>query len=583
MDAFEAAARHLQRAEALGALLRSPADAALLAEARALLKPLRDQRAWLPLVTLAEQLLRREPQDHASRRLYAQGLIELGATSAALALLQSVANTLPPADPEWAEAWGLIGRCHKQVFAETQAAEPAVALRALQDAATAYGQPYRNNPRRYVWHGVNLLALAARAAQLAQVAGAPEVATVPGGTRALAAALLQDLLAQHGQDPQDPQDPWLLASLAEVSLGRALLAGPEPTAAVTQADAALAVHWVQRYVQHPGVQAFMVASTLRQFTEIWGLGSTGPLPGWAAGLLDLLRASLLRLPGGALALLPQQLRASTAANPADAAPPGGAAEPDYGQLEALLSKATAKTLAWWQGGLQAARAVAVIRKRMGARLGTGFLLQASALGLRQQPDELLLLTNFHVINREGLHPAITPAQAEVLFEAAEPGRVHTVAAVLWQSPVDGHDAALLRLAPPPQGIAPLQLAPQLPPRPAPDAKEEDKPRVYIIGHPGGRELAVSMTDNALIDHEAPPEGQPARPDVWRLHYRAPTEGGNSGSPVFNDEDWGVVALHHKGGRFGMPRLNGGSGTYAANEGLALPAIAAAIRQALEPG
>lgn len=580
MDAFEAASRRLQRAETLRLLLRGSTCQTLLDEARALLRPLRDQRAWLPLVTLSEVLLRQQADDHAGRRLYAQGLIELGATGAALSLLQGMADSLNPADAEWAEAWGLIGRCHKQMFAESAAAQadagqplPAAALRALHDAAAAYAKPYQADPQRHVWHGVNLLALGCRALRLQ---GAPALA-LPGsedGPKALANTLLQDLLAQQARDREDP---WLLASLAEVALGRAAMAGPE----VAAADLALAAYWVQVYLDHPAVGAFMVASTLRQFTEIWGLDtSLAPTSGVAASLLDLLRARLLRLPGGALALRSEQLQ------PDHEPPPGGqprkpALQGD-GELEALLSSANAKTLAWWHGGMQAARAVAVVRKRMGARLGTGFLLRAGALGLRQQPDELLLLTNFHVVNREGLHPAIAPEQAEVLFEAAEPGRVHTVAAVLWQSPVNEHDAALLRLAPPPQGIEPLLLATRLPPRPAPDSKEEDKPRVYIIGHPGGREIAISLTDNALIDHEAPPEGKPAQPGVWRLHYRAPTEGGNSGSPVFNDEDWGVIALHHKGGRFGMPRLNGGSGSYAANEGLALTAIAAALRQALEP-
>jgi len=58
----------------------------------------------------------------------------------------------------------------------------------------------------------------------------------------------------------------------------------------------------------------------------------------------------------------------------------------------------------------------------------------------------------------------------------------------------------------------------------------------------------------------------------RVHYRAPTEGGSSGSPVFNASAWEVIALHHKGGMLGMPKLNGATGTYAANEGISLASI-----------
>lgn len=225
--------------------------------------------------------------------------------------------------------------------------------------------------------------------------------------------------------------------------------------------------------------------------------------------------------------------------------------------------------------------MALLQKRMGKRLGSGFLLRAGDLGLTSQPDELLLLTNFHVVNREGLAPGVRPEQAEVLFEAADPGRAHAVAALLWQSGVDEHDAALLRLASLPAGLQPLRLGCALPPRPAPDLNDEDRPRVFVIGHPGGRELSISMSDNALIDHEAPPTGQPANAAVWRVHYRAPTEGGSSGSPVFEDQAWEVIALHHLGGKLGVNRLNGAAGTYGANEGLALQALAAAARAALE--
>ena len=42
--------------------------------------------------------------------------------------------------------------------------------------------------------------------------------------------------------------------------------------------------------------------------------------------------------------------------------------------------------------------------------------------------------------------------------------------------------------------------------------------------------------------------------------------------------WQVIALHHKGGKLGMPLLNGKTGTYGANEGISLPSIVAAMAQ-----
>ena len=103
---------------------------------------------------------------------------------------------------------------------------------------------------------------------------------------------------------------------------------------------------------------------------------------------------------------------------------------------------------------------------------------------------------------------------------------------------------------------PLRIAKQMP-------VVEDGSRVLIIGHPEGGDLSLSINDNDLLDR-----------DDRYLHYRAPTEGGSSGSPVFN-RDWRVIGLHHAGGD-AIPRLNNKGGTYQANEGIRIDAIAAAV-------
>src|SRR4030095_16481997 len=86
-------------------------------------------------------------------------------------------------------------------------------------------------------------------------------------------------------------------------------------------------------------------------------------------------------------------------------------------------------------------------------------------------------------------------------------------------------------------------------------------QVRVIGHPSGRGLSFSV--NQLLDHASP-----------KLHYRTATEGGGSGSPVFNQE-WKLIGLHHAGGD-GVPRLNGQPGTYQANEGICIGSILEAI-------
>lgn len=513
---------------------------------------LRNQRKWAALLEGAESLCRRRPDDATARRLYGQALVESGHTVPALALLEPLAARLPRAHPERAEAAGLIGRVRKQHFLDTPDAPAAWRRDALAQAITAYDAAWRLDPALHTWPGVNLLALVTRARR----EGWPEIAA--RWDPAVLAVKLAKALRKL------PPDDWTLPTLAEVSLGYALATGE--LRAVEQT--------LREYLAAPATTAFHVGSTLRQFEQVWQLDAVSPgAPGvglrgaddahQARALLELLRARLLSLPGGDLALPTAQMAAPA---PSDV------------QLEAVLGADGPQTYAWWRAGVEAAASVGVIRQRLGKRLGTGFVVRAGDFGLPGAPDELLLLTNYHVVNPTGDLKALRPADAEVLFEALDGAQPHAVREVLWWSKHTEHDACLLRLATRPEGLRPLVLADELPAIPPP--AEPRRPRVYVIGHPGGRELAFSFQDNELLDHEAPPHGTPALAGVWRVHYRAPTEGGHSGSPVFDDRQWKVIALHHGGAKSGVPRLNGGRGSYAANEGLAIMALAAAARAAL---
>jgi hypothetical protein len=246
------------------------------------------------------------------------------------------------------------------------------------------------------------------------------------------------------------------------------------------------------------------------------------------------------------------------------------APPTDGQLEAILGEDGPQTYKWWRTGLERASSVCAVRQRLGQRFGTGFLVKAGALGL-ESPDELVILTNFHVVNKEGAGDALTPEAAEVAFEAVDANRAWAVDKILGQSPPDRHDASVLRLQNKVACVAPLPLATALP-------AVENNAKVYIIGHPGGHDLAFSFQDNELLDHEGPPGGAPQIPGVSRVHYRAPTEPGSSGSAVFDAKLWEVIALHHKGSKDGLPRLNGKAGSYAANEGVSIASIKGAIER-----
>jgi hypothetical protein len=522
------------------ALLRARTDEALsrvrgrgsddeIAQARALVEELRNERQYTLLLQLAEALSRRVPDDARNRRLYAQGLIEQGMATVAIDVLKPLAARLPKNDPEQAEATGLLGRAYKQIFFDAGDKTSASAVAALKQAIAIYRKPFDDNPAN-TWHGVNLLALITRARGL--------------GVK-VAKDLQPDAVARKVIDalngvPLEKRDEWHLPTLAEASLGL------NEWSAV---EAAL-----KKYVADPNVPSFLIASTLRQFTQVWdieGIDDRG------RALAEILRARLLEVSSGQLTLSPEALQHARSQP-----------DPPAGQLEAVLGQFGTKSWRWYKTGLDRAAAVCSIRAKLGTRMGTGWLVRAGSLG-RTPEDELLVVTNFHVVNEQGAHNGIAPDAAEIVFEAVDEAKVYTVKEIIWSSPPARHDCTLLRLAEPVLGITPLPVAKSLP-------VIEKAAHVYVIGHPGGRELAFSLQDNELLDHEGPPAGKPAIDGVWRVHYRAPTEGGSSGSPVFNAAFWEVIALHHLGGKTGVPKLNGNEGSYGANEGISINSIVAAM-------
>jgi tetratricopeptide (TPR) repeat protein len=498
--------------------------------AKTLVESLRNQRDYDLMGQLAEAVSRRDPKDAKNRRLYAQYLIDTGKATAAIDLLQPLARRLSEKHPEFGEVTGLLGRAYKQIFFDAGDKASPDAREALKKAIATYRGPYEADHKN-TWHAVNLIALLARARGLG-IRVAPELNH---------GAIAKEVVGTLQATPPEKRDGWFLPTLAEASVGLD--------------DWDVIERNVGEYVTAESTKAFHVASTLRQFTEVWDLEKQDDR---RRALVDILRARLMELDGGNLEISPkklQQLRQQ--------APPGKA------QLEAVLGSEGAQTYKWWKTGLERALSVGAIRQRLGGRIGTGFVVRAGDLG-REPASELLFLTNFHVVNEHGASPGIRPEDAEVVFEAVDPEKPYAVAKILWTSPPERHDASLLRLATPVTGIAPLPFAAALP-------VVDDTARVYIVGHPGGRDLAFSFQDNELLDHEGPSLGKLQIPGVCRLHYRAPTEGGSSGSPVFDSRFWQVVALHHKGGKIGMPKLNGKVGTYGANEGISIQSIAAAMK------
>jgi hypothetical protein len=252
---------------------------------------------------------------------------------------------------------------------------------------------------------------------------------------------------------------------------------------------------------------------------------------------------------------------------------GGLADVTQKQHESVLGEIGAQSYSWLQEGFQIAQSVAMIHKN-GKPHGTGFVVRGRDL-VPDLKDDLLVVTNAHVVSDPPLEKAASPNEATVTFEILGKQQVtsrYSVAAIVWQSPPDQHDVSVLRLdAQLPAAVRPLRIASGLP------RLRPETPRVYIIGHPGGREISFSFEDNLLLDYELAIVDSADSSSPCRVHYRAPTEYGSSGSPVF-DQSWGIIGVHHAGGRM-MPMLNGKHEVYDANEGLWIGAIKRAMAAA----
>jgi V8-like Glu-specific endopeptidase len=472
---------------------------------------LRQSRRYEELELVADAALAHGPDGPAVRRHYAQALVDGGHPAIALRVYTGLAadETAPRGDR--IEARGGIGRCYKEMF--LACTEPDRRRSYLSRSFEAYLAAYLEDTDFYTWHGINAVALLARAARdgIQLPSGSPEVA-----------ALAEDILRTVDSAPVPDMFTEVTACEAAIALGRY-------DEAVERGEAFIETK----------PEGFEVATFLRQLQKVWQLDTTTSL---GNDLLPLLRSALLTVDGGRVTVASTDVRAARLAD-----------ESVTGRLERILGADRYLSLTWYRTGLKRCRAVARIQTADDLGVGTGFLVAGPDL----HPDlpPLVVVTNGHVVPED-----VDPGQARVAFhglddDQGQQGRFRVVRQWWYQPSADnGLDTTILELDGYPEDVVATPVAKGLPPRPL------SHRRAYVIGHPGGAaQPQFSLQDNILLDY-----------DHRVLHYRSPTEGGSSGSPVFDDE-WRLIGLHHAGGT-GMPQLNQAGGTYAANEGITIDAI-----------
>ncbi len=498
----------------------------------AIFKALRSDKKFEAIKPLANGLIASGREDFIIKHYLGQALIDTGTPTAAIDGLKNLAESVPEGTTEWGEAIGLVGRAAKQVFADSAVKDSPIAKRALSEAIKAYGEVYQKDTNQY-WHGINLTALLKRAEKEGvTIAGAPAANDIAGSI----VSLIKEM---------DDPDHWAWATLAEAQM-----------ALGNREDAEDAL---KHYVESPGVDAFALASTARQFKEIWQLNEDE----WGATMIAGLKAKSLFSDSGEVDVTPEDMLQSVS--------------PNEEHFEKVFADAVPKSLAWITEFTQRAHSVGLVSKKLGDGIGTCFVVRGGDFH-NGFGDELMVLTNDHVVSA---HPEeytkadpIAPDKAEITFEAS--GKEHSVTELIWSSGAGNHDATLLRVSPPIE-VPALPIGTSLP---LPDAADPE--RIYIIGHPGGRKLSLSMQNNELLNHNGPVPVPPVQtPTPKKLHYFTPTQRGHSGSPAMNS-DLDVIGLHHAGSKT-MPKLDGSGEKYQANEAIWIRSIQHASHADLTTG
>lgn len=482
-----------------------------LSQIKSILYQLRRKRKFSLLNSVAEAVMNSGETHPQVKRQYIQGLIGQGFLAAA----DSLTNELL-ADPELSkterlEAIGLKGRIYKQRFVSVEDKNSNLRNEYISIATEQYLSGYALDSENY-WHMINAVALIKRAQREGFATdNYPDPDALTQKT--------QTILKTLEEESNEPPKAWEIATKLEAEI------------ALSKIQDAIAS--TLRYVDGPETDAFEIGSTLRQLEEIWELNDREE-PGLS--ILPMMRSALLQREGGALSFNPQK-----------------AAEEKI-NLEGIFGDNPSKTIKWYKDGLDRTASIARIELPDGKGIGTAGVVD----GKEFFPDfeGLLLLTNAHVVSENPEDTGLPPDQVRANIQGL--GKVFEIDKLIWSSPQRELDATFLSLKEVPDA-QPLPLSS------SPLKMSSPPPRVYVIGHPNGRDLELSLNDNRMV----------AGNETF-LHYRTPTEPGSSGSPVFEQYGWQMIALHH-GGSDQLPRLDGTPGTYQANEGISIEAIKRAIQ------
>lgn len=537
---------------ALDQLRESKGRTELNNDAVEMLKAFKNTRRFDSLCRVADRSMLVGADDPRIYPLYAQGLIDRGQLDPALTFLEKYDDrAFNPAVRS--EIVGLMGRAYKQRFVEAERLGVDDTT-DLNRAINCYREMYTSDP---AWHGANLVALAHRAERDGAEHG------LGLSAKELASQVLETVKPKLETTPvTDDAYPWLLASIAEVS--------------IATGDWDTVTSHYKSFATSETVQPFHLASASRQLREIWGASpGTDDDPSRILTQLDI--RSLSTPKGGGEVYY-------------DAAERGQVLDylqrnrdehlaVEIGNLQAIHGQNGLMAVEVMETLLTKAPSVCrVINRHKYPNLrtgGSGFLVDGRELaaGTRYADDAdwqgPVLLTNNHVLSVDGAYGSLRPDEAWVIVDKID--KTWHVDKLLWHSPPEELDVTVAKLNFNGQGDDVEMLKIDLSDKPLKRSEPfQSTEKIYVIGHPQGQRLSFGLADNRVVDHEFYDRGDPDL-GYCRIHYPTPTQDGNSGGPVLDENQFLVIGVH-RAIASGPLRTLPPDTEYRANEAVAMHSV-----------
>ena len=492
---------------------------------KAVLKKIRQGRDFDLLHVVATEAEREGTARPLARTFRAQALIELGLIDEAILTLEDALDDRPDQYVQM-EVRGLLGRAYKSAYFEA-VKDGEANTDALIESIEAYHSTYLDFGGDALWHGVNALALLKRSDDdgnpLMQMIDRAELANgiISAGIERIETLPEKDTV-------------WDRASVAEAHIALGDWNGVR--------------RHLADYISLTK-EKFTLGSTLRQFKEVWQLDSPGAPPE-ARQIMAELHAALAATPGAEFELTAEDLEAIEGLVAAeDQSPEEREAHPVFDAFQnadgAFESKVDGEEVRpfWWAEKLaMVGRSIARVDSNRHNPKGTAFLINGEELFGEQASGRHFVMTNEHVVNAEGRGGGIMPQSTLLTFTRFPDAPPVRVKQLVWSSTRENHDTTILEINPPPEGTIPLSL------KNMPDLTmaEGDVRYVTVIGHPNGRQLSLAINNLELMEHNGPYTDGDHR-SVY-IRYKASTEPGNSGSPVFDWDTMNLMGIHHRGFR-----------------------------------